>query len=363
MKYENMYIDKHKIMPNSNIFTHSIENSDKIFHYTSSDGLKSILKNKTLWFSDIRYMNDMMEIREGIKAMKEIAEESESEDIRNITVPFYNEYLDKAADNLLNDNIYICSFSIGRDELPMWNYYTKDNACQGYNVCFSIDPMMQSLIKINKDILDGCSISYGKVEYYKDSIKPLLENHFNALFHIFLIKHPKYVQEILEKVVCELGKKFSMTEQERRSCNAQIVEFCSGEGMNISEIESNMLNIYKFDSCALKFDQLQLEEPVCYIKNSSFEYEKEIRIIIRIPKDKLEELKKNRIYKERYCNGLKIPYIELSFSQDAVEGITVAPMNKDVNVEKEIEKYMDEQGYDISRMRYGIKKSEVPIRY
>ena len=38
---------------------------ETLYHYTSADGLKSIIENKTLRFSDYRFLNDIDEIQYG----------------------------------------------------------------------------------------------------------------------------------------------------------------------------------------------------------------------------------------------------------------------------------------------------------
>ena len=36
---------------------------ETLYHYTSADGLKSIIENRTLRFSDYRFLNDIDELR------------------------------------------------------------------------------------------------------------------------------------------------------------------------------------------------------------------------------------------------------------------------------------------------------------
>ena len=61
---------------------------------------------------------------------------------------------------------YIISFSQNGDSLEMWNYYTKGNSIQGYNIGFDIDKL-SSCIQIEilddaglKRLLDQCGIMH-----------------------------------------------------------------------------------------------------------------------------------------------------------------------------------------------------------
>ena len=57
--FEKKIINKyHKILPN------------KLYHYTSIDGLLGIIRNKNIWASDIQYLNDKEEFVRTIKLLR-----------------------------------------------------------------------------------------------------------------------------------------------------------------------------------------------------------------------------------------------------------------------------------------------------
>lgn len=120
-----------------------MEGNHSIYHYTHVEGLKNILKNENLWFTHIHYLNDREEVNVGanhyIQCNKEILE---AEREINPNIPSFS--VDTS-----NLHTYVCCFSLEKDALPMWNYYTKDASNKGYNIGFDYRKLMASLITKN----------------------------------------------------------------------------------------------------------------------------------------------------------------------------------------------------------------------
>lgn len=55
-------------------------NDRDIYHYTDVNGFISIIQNRELWLSHIRFLNDRKEYLEGIEICKKIIEELKSKD-------------------------------------------------------------------------------------------------------------------------------------------------------------------------------------------------------------------------------------------------------------------------------------------
>lgn len=68
----------------------------------------------------------------------------------------------------LGMQLFACCFSLKEDSLPMWNYYTKEINSQGYNIEFDDKKLVESILRSNP-VLDGCSFSFGNVDYSKDN--------------------------------------------------------------------------------------------------------------------------------------------------------------------------------------------------
>lgn len=43
-----------------------------LFHYTDINAVEAILKNKKIWLTDIRYMNDARELHDGIEVFLDV---------------------------------------------------------------------------------------------------------------------------------------------------------------------------------------------------------------------------------------------------------------------------------------------------
>lgn len=129
----------------------------QIFHYTSIGGLEGILKHKTLRFTNIKYMNDKDEIIAGLDCIAKTCNASE-EERENLRSAFLSHGM----------QTFVCCFSLEKDSLPMWNYYTKEINNQGYNIEFDDKKLVESILR-NNPALDGCNCSFGIVDYSKDN--------------------------------------------------------------------------------------------------------------------------------------------------------------------------------------------------
>ena len=133
------------------------QRAKSVYHYTSIGGLESILRNKTLRFTNIKYMNDKDEIIAGLDSIAKDC--NASDEVR--------EQMRLAITNL-GMQLFVCCFSLKEDSLPMWNYYTKEINSQGYNIEFDDKKLVESILRSNP-VLDGCSFSFGNVDYSKDN--------------------------------------------------------------------------------------------------------------------------------------------------------------------------------------------------
>lgn len=171
-------------------------NNDVIYHYTSPDGLKSIIENGSLWFGDARFLNDSNEIDYATNLLKDRIEKKKD----SIKPMYYKRikeicedpigYLSKisfatkdleGAEYGIEDGInrfYICSFSKLSDSLPMWNYYSKTDSKSGYCIGFKTD-MLLSILKGNIPYLRN--ETFGQVIYNKEIQYKLIDDLISLL--------------------------------------------------------------------------------------------------------------------------------------------------------------------------------------
>lgn len=106
-----------------------------LHHYTSVDALMSILRTRSLWATNVRYLNDSSESELGLALMREVAEEARrtATGIDSEILAFATEWLDGR--KLDSSAVYVLSFSAAHNQLSQWRGYTR----YGQGVCLSID--------------------------------------------------------------------------------------------------------------------------------------------------------------------------------------------------------------------------------
>ena len=94
-----------------------VQAPETVYHYTSQKGLFGILNSRTLWASDIRYLNDTSELRYGLDMLAEGLKDRASEvDVRlaeTIAEVFDSIRVSKYAPHV------VC-FSAVRNDLSQW---------------------------------------------------------------------------------------------------------------------------------------------------------------------------------------------------------------------------------------------------
>lgn len=293
-----------------------------VYHYTSPSGLLGIVdngensKNAKLWFTRWDSLNDKNErydIREVLKRYKELKKDDipkEFQDaIQKLIDTDVNEWelsarplRDDAGKPIISEidskNVYICSFSTDKDSLPMWNYYSKSSRYEGY----------------------ALRIDFVKWEKY-------IENLYGYRLEGYQIIYPeedkmKKIDEILLK--CKRDLK-------------DIQKFSNGM-QNPEDIKRNF---------SLSIAELQF-----YFKDEHFSHEKEVRVILKIPKDK------KITPKYRAGNGYIIRYVEVSVPKEAITSVTVGPLLEKELAEKNVKEMMESRGCSCD-----VYTSEIPIRF
>ena len=114
----------------------------KLFHYTDANALKSVLENGKVWLSDIRFLNDHNEYKDGEENIVRSFDEklaSENEDDSNKIKTALSGFIDSSKSSYT----MICSFSQGEDLLSQWRGYCPKLG--GYAIEFT-NPDMKGFI-------------------------------------------------------------------------------------------------------------------------------------------------------------------------------------------------------------------------
>lgn len=117
-----------------------------LYHYTSLDALLSILQRRSLWATNVAYLNDASEVRYGCNLMSEMVVER----AKSASVP-EREFLDHLRAFLQLDvahqlPIYVLCFSEQRDQLSQWRGYTPHG--RGVSVGFNSGALIRRMQKL-----------------------------------------------------------------------------------------------------------------------------------------------------------------------------------------------------------------------
>lgn len=191
----------------SEITDYKMGNFETLYHYTSAEGLKNIIENKTIRFSDYRFLNDIDELEFGKKVFRQVLDELKNES------PQYSEYIMKWEEELKfiengkikylkqvspaengaincilceskNFHYYLLSLTTLNDNKDMWNMYSGNNP--GYRIKINENALMSYFYNIrdsyiNKGILFSTEHRM-PVFYGNDAnkfIKLVLQGEFN----------------------------------------------------------------------------------------------------------------------------------------------------------------------------------------
>ncbi len=309
------------------------KNDELVYFYCSLNSFKEIIHNRSLFLSDLHYMNDSTEESLFLSAF----EETVKKEIENLPE---NQKKELAKDSWYLDNIskvftnaaFICCFSKRPDDLSQWRGYGDD----AKGLCIGFDKKALEKMEIAEE---------EKSLYIKDVIYSTKEEIIEKL-------SPKVEEKIQEASIASANntsdRPMPVTEEEMRKL---VYKF----GDNLFIDISNGL-------CEISIDK-------GFYKNRSFESEAEFRMCFydtlsfkAIEFNLLECLAENmkKTYtaviqdkkiadlsevKYRTANGMLIPYREMKFKDffpEIVKSITIGPKSK-INI-NELKRFLAYEG-------------------
>jgi|TARA_B110001469_G_C9556917_1_gene276241 hypothetical protein len=103
---------------------------DKLYHYTNSQAFLSIINNKSLWATNIHFLNDTSEFKHTLELTKDIIDiKTNSNNKKKV------EFLLSGLEGIKNMSFYCISFSEEDDLLSQWRSYGQGN--NGLSLGFS----------------------------------------------------------------------------------------------------------------------------------------------------------------------------------------------------------------------------------
>ncbi len=275
-----------------------------LYHYTSLKGLQGIIESKSVWATNVFYLNDASEVSHAI-SMLDNAINEKLKNNNNELKEFLNQFLGWLKNSAIDRHqIFVCSFTEDGNLLSQWRGYSQ----LGQGISIGIN---------QEDMIFACE-----------------KQEFTIIKCIYDIRQKKKViNEFLDKVL------------------GDAIEF----GPNNDPSKRRPSQSY--------YDMIEAYEPAFLeiasaLKHPSFAEEKEWRIISPL----ISDLKDERI-NYRITNSTMIPYIKFNLALEEgcviFEDIIVGPtphMNLSMN---SIPNYLTRMKV---KCRNGVHNSQLPYR-
>ena len=265
-----------------------------IFHYTSPEGLKGVLESGKIWFSNSRFLNDSSENnyiytlfpKYPDTYQEELLDENFFKLINKISNSYIvNDYCVIDDDCWWSEDVYIASFSKDKDNLELWNYYTKNQNSIGYNIGFATMPF-----DFDTDLF---RFIHGEVIYDTRRQKEFVKNillEFNGLY--------KFYRNALTK-----------NREEKRM------------------FVINLISIMELHNI--------------FFKPKAYSGEQEYRCAIY-------DINNYKVMqpKTRIVNGLLLPYFEIEFEKELLNTTRISPTGNPAFLKQGLEFFNAMHGYD-----------------
>lgn len=287
-----------------------------IVHYTSPDGLKGIIENKTLRFTDSKYLNDKSEGQIIYDVIDNCLDEQKYnknfvEDVKDILIRKLSpsEQFRKMADNPCykyryfesKHTAFLCCFSFNDDSLAMWNYYTKNQNSIGFNLSFNKVNLMSKLRNVNS---------------------------FAYLTAMPVVYDDENQNEIIKTILDDFYEMWNKTQKNKEA----VIEYLA-----------DLIDSLKF----------------CF-KHNSFKHEEEFRIILYIYNKDAKKMLQNKDIKLQIRNGVFTPYIDVEcIFETNLKQIMISPTSHDEIVTDGVHNLLNYCNFK----GVLVKKSDSPSRY
>ncbi len=185
-----------------------------IYHYTNQKGLLGIVDTKTIWATNIHYLNDAAEFSYALKLARYVLQENKE----NLKKKIEKEIITAIENSLFTIekiSICVCSFSEKGDLLSQWRGYCPHGG--GFSIGFKYSNLKDAIKRENfilapcvydsKKQIDIINELIAKIVFmylYEKEQYPLIPEFKNKLKDIFIndfvryapiIKHPSFSEE------------------------------------------------------------------------------------------------------------------------------------------------------------------------
>ena len=175
-----------------------------VYHYTTTEALLSILKYESLWFSDRGYLNDTSEGLLPLTILEEVLDQIDVyQGLKDQLRVCIQEQKEKRIHG--SKRAYILSFSVDSDSLCLWNYYTKGNQIQGYNIGFQAGLLTRAFHGDRPGKSSAFTPIQRRVEYDKDRQVDAVVSVIKSLLEVTRENETQFTAEYIVDKITSLG--------------------------------------------------------------------------------------------------------------------------------------------------------------
>jgi len=282
-----------------------------LYHYTNLNAFENILNKSSLWLTDYRFLNDTEECANISKIMLKIRNSDKykkfNKNLKNIIRKVSEEnYFQDICNH--NSIYYVCSLSSDGDNWSLWNAYTKCAMQAGFALGFNFS----NLFSCND----------------------------NAIVHELIANGALYLSEII------------YNDNEKESILYSILE------------KANQLyesSIYTREQISTQLKNSLNALSILY-KNSFFEAEKEVRLILKLDDLKHEIYNNSELYKHRISGQYIIPYINLPLlKSNILSKIVFSPGTNFALRKQGVASFLNTKNYLLD-IENDLIESKIPLR-
>ena len=336
---------------------------DYLWHYTSISGVKGILTEGNLWFSDATFLNDTSELSHAVDIAEEvIGQRLKEEGSKPVVREYLQAFLDRAKGDREDrqsvgsiNSAFVACFCKDGDSLHLWRAYTSGG--RGYSIGFFPNIILSQLkpLQITERLLPTKLLEDGSLDFHEKS---------------------RIYRPALREVIYDEEEQKALLEKLVDSFSQIIIDF---------ESELQLGNVNNWTKFAF-VDQLfpVFYQYLCCFKHPTFKEEHEWRFIYTpdlrlLPTTAKGAIKKDIEYRE--SGGYIVPYIKVNIAerQENIKRVDQVKSKRIVNVrEIPFEEIITGPGLDEKLARaslhsfltrngslgtsIGIEHSSVPLR-
>jgi len=269
---------------------------DVLWHYTSLSGLLGIVENKSLWATDIRFLNDREEYLHALNLIDNAAKEISNESVKSLLLGVIHEACESGALSPTHMQVFVISFSAAKDLLSQWRAYTE--ALKGISLGFNL-----TTIRPPEDI--GSMVTFAPCVYKAEEKLSLIRSVMNHLLEETAqidADNDRRIKEAIASVHKEAINsvdKTADTEKIRQIRDALIAEVHADVGQRLNQ--------------AAQATVRDLARIMPLLKHASFEEECEWRLVLPLHPEKVPT-NTRRMF--RIGHSSLVPYLEWKTNGD-----------------------------------------------